>query len=422
MSKEQHRQHQMSPDCARSAAVLDALAWGVERKQHLPDVLRSLPMYTGVLGSLPRLLSGGKPFIRQFFWSADPLWFIPVLLVGLGVSRMFGAGVFVAYIAILPLVIIPLLVPIGRLRWSWNITNICTDLEEGRPLGETLEANLRRHYPGYVFAAISQAEETGTLETALPRLAEKIRYQREVAKSRGLPMNYTLIKILISVNVMIFMSIVILPKFEEIFQDVLGPDAALPLASQWIIASSRSVFMLLLLLLIGILFTVLMCARIPIFGPKVARKIPWLKRDQHRQELAEASGSMATFLEQGLTMEEAADWSTTATRDASLIAKMGAFTDGIRAGTPWRDAWAEAGFGTESEQWILKNAELRERPAAAFRQLQNWAKDDIDRVSRLLFRWLDPLTTIVFGVIVAVTVLGIFLPLIELAKGLSDAV
>lgn len=232
-------------------------------------------------------------------------------------------------------------------------------------------------------------------------------------------MNYTLIKILMSIYVIIFISIVVLPKFEMIYRDVLGDDAVLPLASQWIMSSSRSLLMGLVLFLLGILFTVLMCSRLPLIGNRVARHIPWLKRDQHRQELAEASGSMATFLEQGLSMEEAAEWSTTSTRNRRLIAKLGKFTDEIRAGNPWRDAWAEVGLGTEAEQWVLKNAEIREQPAAAFRQLQTWAKDDIDRVSRLLFRWLDPLTTVVFGAIVAVTVLGVFLPLIQIARGLS---
>ena len=422
MSKEQQTQHQMSPDCARSAAVLDALAWGVERKQHLPDVLRSLPMYTGVLGPFPGLFSPLKPFIRLLFWPAAPLWFLPLLIIGVVVSRMLGAGMFVAYIAILPLVILPLLVPIGRLRWSWNLTNLCTDLEAGRPLGEALEANLRRHYPGYVFAAISQAEEAGILESALPRLAEKIRYQREVAKSRSLPMNYTMIKILATAYVMVFISIVIMPKFEEIFKDVLGPDAVLPFVTQLMMGSSRSLFLLLIILLLCAFFTVLMCTRIPIVGPWIAGKVPFLKRDQHRQELAEASGSMATFLEQGLSMEEAADASFASTRNHNLFTKMNMFADKVREGVPWRDAWSQAGLGTEAEQWVLKNAEIREQPAAAFRQLQAWAKDDIDRVSRLLFRWLDPLTTVLFGAIIAAIVLGMFLPLIELVKSLSNAV
>jgi type IV pilus assembly protein PilC len=88
---------------------------------------------------------------------------------------------------------------------------------------------------------VKAGELGGVLELVLNRLAE---YQEKAQKLKNkvvAAMVYPLIVMFIAVAIMIFLMTVIVPKFEKIFEDMLGSKDKLPDLTKFVINFSRTI-------------------------------------------------------------------------------------------------------------------------------------------------------------------------------------
>jgi type IV pilus assembly protein PilC len=380
----------LNRDASRACMLADTLAWAVSRNIPLTEALQSLPFYVRLPGP-SRTWRSRFGFLRDSFIPFRPFFWLM------------------------------------NLRWSWNIRLMIQDLEKGEPLSAALEKNLGRYFPGFYLMAIARAEAEDILETALPVLAHQLNYPAAVASKRKIELFFVVWKIIITVHVLIFVLVAVMPRFEEIFSDLLdmpapslkwslvlfgaSPDWA------WSVASVAGMVFKTGILVIIALFIL---SRSEGIGEYVLLHIPGFGKERKRFLLCDLAMSMSAFLRQGEDIVAAAEWSLKATRSSWMRKRLEKFITSLRSGTRWVDAWDQMAISAPLDQWLVRNASLRQDPASGFELLGQWIHQEIEFTTRRMERWIDPCCTIGIAVIAGSLAYYTFMVLTSLTTALAQ--
>jgi type IV pilus assembly protein PilC len=131
------------------------------------------------------------------------------------------------------------------------VTRIITDVEGGKSFAESLSKHPAVFNQVFV-SMVEAGEASGTLDTALERLANQQEKDADIsAKVRG-AMIYPIIVLLVMAGVVTFMLVSVLPQVEELYSGIQG--AQLPLFTRVLLSVSDFIvtFWWLVILLIGL--------------------------------------------------------------------------------------------------------------------------------------------------------------------------
>ena len=365
----------LNRDMSRACMVAETLAWGVSHNMPLPEALKALPFYRNIAPG--ERLRGRLAFMRDCFVPFRPFFWLM------------------------------------NLRWSWNIGLAIGELERGEPLSAALEHNLRRCFPGFYLAGIAKAEADGRLDTALPVLARQLSFPAAVASDRNIEICFVAWKFFFALNILAFVTINIVPRFHEIFEDLIGwsPTLSAPVA---VIAGL--VLKTAILLIVGLFIL----TRIEGIGEYAILYLPFVGREWKRFVLSDLARSMAVFVRQGETVLSAAEWSAKSTRSHWLRKRLAAFTAALRRGENWVAAWNDMDLGTPLDQWLVGNAAAREDPASGFELLGEWLHQEIEFTTRRIERWIDPFCTLLLALVVGSISYQIFSALVTMIVALTS--
>ncbi|MFM7606330.1 MAG: type II secretion system F family protein, partial [Prosthecobacter sp.] len=119
-----------------------------------------------------------------------------------------------------------------------TINTLAENVQTGSTFSESLQQYPRIFNKLYV-NMVKAGELGGVLELVLNRLAE---YQEKAQKLKNkivAAMVYPIIVMCIAAGIMVFLMLVIVPRFETIFEDMLGSKEKLPELTKWVIGFSR---------------------------------------------------------------------------------------------------------------------------------------------------------------------------------------
>lgn len=346
-------------DQSRACMVADTLAWAVTHHIPLHEALRGLPFYRD-----RRIGPRGRralAFLRDLFIPFRPFFWIM------------------------------------NMRWSYHVRVIIEDLENGEPLSSTLERNLGRHFPGFFLMALARAEREKRLEAALPLLARQLSFPASVASDRKAELSVGILKILFAFQILTFVTIAVLPKFEEIVRDLLEEPFSASAISFW---NTRFLFKYILGVGFAIASVLFIVCHIEGIGEYVVLRLPVIGRDLRCFLLSDLARSMAAFLRQGEDIVTSAEWSLKATRSYWLRKRLQRFTEEVRRGTNWLDAWSNIGLQRPLDDWLIRNAAARQDPASGFDLMAQWLHQEIQLTTRRLERWIDPCFTLIVAAVV----------------------
>ena len=184
------------------------------------------------------------------------------------------------------------------------VDEILKAVQQGKSLAEAL-AEYPKIFPPLYINMVRAGEVGGFLETALLRLAEYLERAQEVQEEVKSALAYPVVLVLFGVGAIIFMLIVILPRFASFFADS-GQD--LPVVTQLMLTISdvlRSYWWVFLLLGVGSAlgwqrYTSTpqgrvtwdgLCLRMPLFGPLLQKR-----------EVGRFSRTLSTLLSSGVPL------------------------------------------------------------------------------------------------------------------------
>jgi type IV pilus assembly protein PilC len=305
------------------------------------------------------------------------------------------------------------------------INTLADSVQTGSTFSESL-SQFPRVFNKLYINMVKAGELGGVLELVLNRLAE---YQEKAQKLKNkivAAMVYPMIVMIIAVGIMVFLMTVIVPKFEKIFEDMLGSRDKLPELTKVVIGFSRWMQDNLLLLVAiavaifigwqvlkstkgGRRFIDQMKLRLPLFGDV-----------QRKSAISRFTRTLGTLVTSGVPILQALNITRETAGNVIISDAIDKVHDAVKEGEsmvapleaskvfpPMVISMVDVGEETgQLPEMLLKVADVYE--------------DEVDNAVSALTSMLEPLMIVVLAVVVGVIVLALFMPLIQIIQGINN--
>ncbi len=368
-------------DSSRSVMFADTLAWAVSHNIPIHEALQTLPFYVRQMRT-PGLSAGRKwAFLRNIShkFTEHFLWQFP------------------------------------NIRWSWNLDMVVRELQSGQTLSDALNRHLRPHFPRYFILGIAKAERDGRLGDALPVLARQLSLPISTARERLAEWWYVGARAVTAMYVLMFLILNVVPKLHCIVSD-LADDADVRFGILTTLAARLMSSVLVPLGMVGLFMW-----KGGRWGEWLCMKIPFIGRERKRFIVSDFAAGMAAFLRQGADIPDAAEWCSKATRSFWLRTRIGTFIKKVRSGAEWSQAWREMKIGLSLCDWWAVNSAAREDPASGFDLMCEWLDYEIRASTHRMRAWVDPVGTMILGLIVGMITYEFFNCLRGLVQHIMDS-
>lgn len=305
-----------------------------------------------------------------------------------------------------------------------TIATLAENVQTGSTFSETLTQYPKIFNKLYV-NMVKAGELGGVLEIVLNRLAE---YQEKAQKLKNkimAAMIYPIIVMFIALAIMVFLMLVIVPRFEKIFEDMLGDKNKLPELTKLVIGFSRWMGDNILFLGGGAaiifvgwrLFAATPGGRRSIDSWKL--KLPLFGDVQRKTAISRFTRTLGTLVTSGVPILQALNITRETAGNAIISDAIVKVHDAVKEGEsmvaplessnvfpPMVISMVDVGEETgQLPEMLLKIADVYE--------------DEVDNSVSALTSMLEPLMIVMLALVVGTIVMALFLPLIEVIKGLS---
>ncbi len=306
-----------------------------------------------------------------------------------------------------------------------TIDTLADSVQTGSTFSESLQQYPRIFNKLYI-NMVKAGELGGVLELVLNRLAE---YQEKAQKLKNkivAAMVYPIIVMVIAVGIMIFLMTVIVPKFEKIFEDMLGSRDKLPGLTKAVIGFSRWIQDNVLIMLVGIaaIFIGWTVLKSSAAGRRiidqVKLKLPLFGDVQRKSAISRFTRTLGTLVTSGVPILQALNITRETAGNVVVSDAIDKVHNAVKEGesmvTPLESSKvfppmviSMVDVGEETGQlpeMLLKVADVYE--------------DEVDNSVSALTSMLEPLMIVVLAVVVGVIVMALFMPLIQIIQGINN--
>ncbi len=305
-----------------------------------------------------------------------------------------------------------------------------TDLAESVETGNTFSESLALH-PGifnklYV-NMVKAGELGGVLEIVLTRLAE---FQEKSQKIKGkviAAMVYPIVVLVIAGLILTFLLIFIVPKFQQIFKDALGPDHPLPGITLFVIACSDFMvdrWYLIIGGIVALVATYKAFASTPagvIILDKIALKIPVFGDLMSKTAIARFSRTLGTLISSGVPILQALNITRETASNTIVAVAIGKIHDSVKEGESVVGPMESSGVFPPMVTSMVQVGEETGQLPDMLVKVADVYEAEVDNVVTSLTSILEPIMIVMLAVIVGTIVIALFMPMVSLITGMSDA-
>ncbi|MGQ0557996.1 MAG: type II secretion system inner membrane protein GspF [Sphingosinicella sp.] len=287
---------------------------------------------------------------------------------------------------------------------------------EGRRLAEAM-AREPASFPPLYRAMVAAGEGSGTLTAILERLAALLERQAQVRGRVLATLAYPLVLAAVAFFVVMALMIYVVPKVVEQFQDI---GQQLPLLTRVVIGLSAFLsswwWLLLIVIALGLIAAVramkdeglrMKVDRLLLRLPLIGRLI----RDLHAARLAR---TLSTMVAARLPLLEGLRLTTGTVHNRVLRAASSDIAEAIRTGGSLSGAMRRAGVFPPLLVYLAASGEASGRLDLMLERAADYLEREFDAFTATALALLEPAIIIVMGVIVALIVLSILLPILQL--------
>jgi general secretion pathway protein F len=296
------------------------------------------------------------------------------------------------------------------------ISDVHQGLIEGRRLADAM-GRQSASFPPLFRAMVSAGETTGSLTVILGRLADLLERQAEVRGKLLAALAYPIVLSFVAVGVVAALMIFVVPRVVEQFNDV---GQQLPWLTRAVIGISGFAagwwwLVLLLLAGAGLGFAALMrraefrmrfdaaLLRLPLLGR--------LLRDLHAARFAR---TLATMVSSRLPLVEGLKLTVPTIRNMALAGATAGLVDQVRAGGSLSAAMRDAEVFPPLLTYMAASGESAGRLDVMLERAAEYLEREFDRFTTASMALLEPLIIVVMGGAVALIILAILLPILQL--------
>jgi type II secretory pathway component PulF len=297
------------------------------------------------------------------------------------------------------------------------LADIHADVIAGKPVSQALTNHEAVFGKSYI-AGIAAAEASGQLPEVLNRLASLLRGELRLRSTlRGL-LAYPVVLASVAVVVVFGLMFFVLPQFASVFQQM---NLTLPAVTQALISVGtelRARWWLWGTLLAGGLVGAAMAALSPAGKAWIQRKlleVPVVRDVSRSLWIGRSMRLLSTMLASGVPLLEALRLTRASVRNVVLDGFFGNLEQEVINGRGLAPSFLAASFVPPAAAQMIATAEQTGTLATVMELVGEFYEEEGESRLRELSTILEPLIIIVMGVVVAVVVMSVMLPIFDFA-------
>ena len=304
-----------------------------------------------------------------------------------------------------------------------TITQLAESVQGGSTFSDTLSAHPRIFNKLYV-NMVKAGELGGVLEVVLNRLAEFQEKAQKIKNKVTSAMFYPAIVLIIAVVIMGFLLVFIVPKFEQIFADMLG-GKPLPLLTQLVVGASRGIKDNLIWIIIGI-GALIASLRYVISTPKGGAifdkfllNAPIFGDLTRKSAISRFSRTLGTLVTSGVPILQALNITKDTAGNAVVAEAIAKIHDSVKEGESIvRPMEASKVFPPMVISMVDVGEETGQLPEMLLK-VADLYDDEVDNAVAGLTSLMEPVMIVFLAVVVGTIVIALFLPLIGIISGMQ---
>jgi len=296
------------------------------------------------------------------------------------------------------------------------IADVHAGLLEGRRLADAM-ARQPGSFPPLYRAMVAAGETTGSLTTILARLADLLERQAEVRGKLIAALAYPVVLAIVAIGVVAALMIFVVPRVVEQFTDV---GQQLPFLTRAVIAISgfaANWWWLIALLIAAATFGWVTAMRRPAFKAAVdgrLLRLPLFGRLLRDLYAARFARTLSTMVSSRLPLVEGLRLTVPTIRNSALAIATAGIVDQVRAGGSLSAALRDAGVFPPLLVYMTASGESAGRLEQMLERAADYLEREFDRFTAASMALLEPVIIVVMGSCVALIILAILLPILQL--------
>ena len=273
---------------------------------------------------------------------------------------------------------------------------------------------------------VKAGEAGGVLEVVLGRLAEFAEKSERIKNKVKGAMIYPIVVLVAAIGITAFLLVAVIPKFQQVFNDMLG-GAALPGVTQFVINASEFVqhnglqIFLAIVAIIVIIKVIAKTEKGAYFFDVVKLKMPVTGTLAQRSAVSKFTRTLGTLLASGVPILQ----SLTITRDTTgnrvLTNAIQNVHDSVKEGESMTQPLSQCKVFPPMVVSMVEVGEETGALADMLTRIANTYDDEVDNAVAGMTAAIEPALIIVLAVVVGTIVIAMFLPMVKIIGSVSGA-
>jgi type IV pilus assembly protein PilC len=306
-----------------------------------------------------------------------------------------------------------------------TMTQLATSVESGSTFSEALAQHPGVFNKLYV-NMVKAGELGGVLEIVLARLAE---FQEKAQKIKGKvtsAMVYPVVVLVIAVLILSFLLVFIVPKFQKIFTEAL-PGQDLPGITLFVIGLSHILidyWYLVLGTIAGVVIAYKIFASTPVGAvviDRVALRLPVFGDLLSKTAISRFARTLGTLISSGVPILQALNITRETAGNHVVGSAIGRIHDSVKEGESVVGPMEASGVFPPMVTSMVQVGEETGQLPDMLVKVADVYEGEVDNVVTGLTSVLEPIMIVMLAVIVGVIVIALFMPMVKLITGMSNA-
>jgi len=305
-----------------------------------------------------------------------------------------------------------------------TIDRLADSVQSGATFSESLAQHPKIFNKLYI-NMVKAGELGGVLEIVLLRLAEFQEKAQKVKNKVVAAMFYPIIVLVIAVSILAFLLTFIVPKFQDIFRDMLG-NKPLPALTQFVIEFSNIVKGNLLWIVLAVAAVAIaynLIARTPngrAMIDRVKLRMPLFGDLIRKSSISRFSRTLGTLVTSGVPILQALNITRETAGNVVVANAISKIHDSVKEGEPMVQPMESSGvFPPMVVSMVDVGEETGQLPEMLLKIAEVY-DDEVDNAVAGITSLLEPIMIVFLAVIVGTIVIALFLPLISIIGNMNQ--
>jgi general secretion pathway protein F len=309
---------------------------------------------------------------------------------------------------------------ISRQSEKEHVRSVIGSVHSGVLEGQRLSEAMRREpvsFPPLYRAMISAGESSGSLPNIMERLADLLERQAEMRGKLLSALAYPIILALVAVLVVSGLMISVVPRVVEQFDDV---DQQLPLVTRIVMGISAFLaqYYLVILIVLAVLLTAFIFAlrhepfRLSV--DKILLRLPFIGRLIRDLNAARLARTLSTMVTSRLPLLEGLKLTRETVSNRVLRQANDDMVEAVRGGGSLSGAMRASGVFPPLLVYLTAGGESAGQLDMMLSRAADYLEREFDNFTSAALSMLEPIIIVVMGGLVAVIILSILLPILQL--------